>query len=245
MMRIELKNVNKSYNNNNKVLDDISFIISENSITGYLDANGSGKSTTIKLLLGLIKADEGEVTINGINLYQDSDSSLSIRESIGCMLEYDTLYHDITAKENIKYWGQLYGLNEVESKLKADRLLDKMKLKNILVSEYSNGMKKRLSFAKSIIHDPKIIILDEPTSGVDFESKIIIREIITELHEKGSTIFLSSHDLEEVHKICTDIIIIDQGKIQLQGRLEDVMRDKEYNTIEDVYTSFVGDNNEF
>jgi ABC-2 type transport system ATP-binding protein len=239
---IELKNVDKSYKNNDKVLDKISFTIPKNTITGYLGANGAGKSTTIKLLLGLIKANTGEVTIKGINLYEDNNSSLSIRKSIGCMLEYDTLYLDLTAMDNIKYWGQLYGLSEDESEDKGKELLEKMKLKNILVSEYSNGMKKRLSFAKSIVHDPEILILDEPTSGVDFESRIIIRELIKELHKKGSTIFLSSHDLEEVRKLCTNIIIIDHGKIQIQGTLEDIMKsNEEYNNIEDVYTSFVGE----
>jgi ABC-2 type transport system ATP-binding protein len=237
---IELKNTNKSFDNVVKVLNNISFIVQKNSITGYLGPNGAGKSSTIKLLLGLIEVDSGEAMINGVNLYEDSDLSIQIRKSIGCMLEYDTLYPSFTAKENITYWGQLYGLNINEAELRAENLLKKMKLENILVSKYSNGMKKRLSFAKSIIHDPEILILDEPTSGVDFESRVIIREIITELHEKGSTIFLSSHDLEEVRKICTDIIIINQGQIQFQGKLNDIMQTNEnYKNIEDIYTSFI------
>ncbi|MDR2873562.1 MAG: ABC transporter ATP-binding protein [Methanobrevibacter sp.] len=237
---IELKNTDKSFDNVIKVLDNVSFAVQKNSITGYLGPNGAGKSTTIKLLLGLIEVDNGEAMINGVNLYEDSDLSIQIRKSVGCMLEYDTLYPSLTAKENIKYWGQLYGLNINETEIKAENLLKKMKLKNISVSKYSNGMKKRLSFAKSIIHDPEVLILDEPTSGVDFESRLIIREIIKELHEKGSTIFLSSHDLEEVRKICTDIIIINQGQIQVQGKLNDIMQNNEnYNNIEDIYTSVI------
>jgi len=243
---IELKDVDKSYKNNNKVLDDISFIVPENTITGYLGPNGAGKSTTIKLLIGLVRADRGEVMVNGVNLYEDSYPSSHVRGSIGCMLEYDTLYSDLSAMDNIKYWGQLYGLTEDEAEFKAKKLLEKMKLKNVLVSKYSNGMRKRLSFAKSIVHNPEILILDEPTSGVDFESRVIIRELIKELHEKGSTIFLSSHDLGEVYKLCTDIIIINHGKIQIQGKLKEIMQNnKTYKNIEDVYMSFASDKNEY
>lgn len=139
---IELKNVDKSYDNNKKVLNNVNFAVPKNTITGYLGANGAGKSTTIKLLLGLIDSDEGKALIKGINLYEDNTYSLSVRKSVGCMLEYDTLYPDFTAKYNIKYWGQLYGLNEDEAEIKADELLKRMKLKNILVSGYSKGMKK-------------------------------------------------------------------------------------------------------
>lgn len=220
---ISLKQVNKYYNNYN-ALKNVSFNVNKGHLHCFFGPNGSGKTTTINIILGLSKPSLGSVELLGVDPYLDNNDSLNLRQKIGTMLEYEGLFLNLTGIENLVYWAELYGLNKSKAYEKAVDVIKKLellKLAEIKVSEYSHNMKKRLCFARSIINDPEILVLDEPTWGVEEESQILIRNLLKSLIEKGKTIFLSSYDFKLVEKIPSVLSIIYQGKIMFSGTLNE------------------------
>ena len=223
MSVITLNGVDKYYNDYH-ALKNISLDVKKGQIYSYFGPNGSGKTTTIKIILGLLKPSSGSVELLGVDPYLDNTESLRVRRRIGSMLEWDGLYLNLTGMENLVYWAELYGLNNQKAHENAVDVIKKVKLfkwADTEVSKYSHGMKKRLSFARAIINDPDILVLDEPTSGVDPESRILIRNLMKNLVESGKTIFFSSHDLEEVQKISSILSVLNNGEIIFNGTLEE------------------------
>jgi len=213
---ISIKNVKKTLGNR-EVLKGISFDVEMGDIFGYLGPNGAGKTTTIRILLGLFQADSGKLEILG------QDIKLSeTRNKIGFVLDADGLYDNMTAEENMEYYARIYGLFKANKRIR--ELLDMVELGNRAkdrVNTYSKGMRQRLALARAMVHDPEVLILDEPTSGVDPSGQIEIRQIMIDMaHKKNKTIFLSSHNLDEVQRICNRIALIDRGEIKLYGELE-------------------------
>jgi len=217
---IKLDNIQKSLGDN-KVLKGISFHVESGDIFGYLGPNGAGKTTTIRIMLGLFKADSGDLRV----LDQDIEDP-ETRKKIGFVLDLDGLYDGMTARENLVFYARIYGV-DIE-KARIDRLLELVELSgrgDDRVHTYSTGMRQRLALARSMVHDPEILILDEPTSGVDPSGQIQIRKILLNLAKKEKkTIILSSHNLDEVQRICNRIAIIDRGGIKLYGGLEDLRK---------------------
>ncbi|MDR3290751.1 MAG: ABC transporter ATP-binding protein [Methanobrevibacter sp.] len=230
---IFLSDVNK-YFKDVHILKDISFKAKKGQIFGFLGPNGAGKTTTIKLILGLLKQDNGVVNTLGMNLYKDSIESINTKERIGAMLDFHGLNFKMTGLENLIYCGKLYGLRYSDAKYNALKAIKKLELcewKDKPIYQYSHGMEKRLSFAKTILNDPEILILDEPTNGVDPASRLILRDLMIEMKENNKLIFMSSHDLEEIQKICTDLAIINKGKILFHGsikKFQDEFSEKTY-----------------
>ena len=213
---ISIKNVKKTLGNR-EVLKGISFDVEMGDIFGYLGPNGAGKTTTIRILLGLFQADFGKLEILG------QDIKLSeTRNKIGFVLDADGLYDNMTAEENMEYYARIYGLFKANKRIR--ELLDMVDLRNRAkdrVNTYSKGMRQRLALARAMVHDPEVLILDEPTSGVDPSGQIEIRQIMIEMaRKKNKTIFLSSHNLDEVQRICNRIALLDRGEIKLYGELE-------------------------
>jgi ABC-2 type transport system ATP-binding protein len=213
---ISIKNVKKSLGKQ-EILKGISLDVEMGDIFGYLGPNGAGKTTTIRILLGLFQADSGELEILG------QDIKLSeTRRKIGFVLDADGLYDNMTAEENMEYYARIYGLYKVNKKI--SELLDMVDLRNRakdMVNAYSKGMRQRLALARAMVHDPEILVLDEPTSGIDPSGQIEIRQIMIDMaRKKNKTIFLSSHNLDEVQRICNRIALIDRGEIKLYGELE-------------------------
>lgn len=213
---ISLKNIIKTLGNR-EILKGISFNVEMGDIFGYLGPNGAGKTTTIRILLGLFQSDSGKLEILG------QDIKLSeTRRKIGFVLDADGLYDNMTAEENMEYYARIYGLFKANKRIR--ELLDMVELGNRAkdrVNAYSKGMRQRLALARAMVHDPEILVLDEPTSGVDPSGQIEIRQIMIDLaHKKNKTIFLSSHNLDEVQRICNRIALIDRGEIKLYGELE-------------------------
>ena len=213
---ISIENVKKILGNR-EVLKGISFTVEMGDIFGYLGPNGAGKTTTIRILLGLLQANSGKLDILG----QDINLS-ETRRKIGFVLDSDGLYDTMTAEENLLYYSQIYGLSKAGERF--DKLLgmvglgDRSKDK---VGTYSRGMRQRLALARALVHDPEVLILDEPTAGVDPSGQIEIRQIMLNIVRKeNKTIFLSSHNLGEVQRICNRIALIDRGEIKLYGELE-------------------------
>jgi len=217
---IRLENIEKSLGNR-KVLKGISFSVEMGDIFGYLGPNGAGKTTTIRIILGLFKADSGNLDVLG----QDIESS-ETRRKIGFVLDLDGLYDGMTARENLIFYSRIYGMAMAEEKI--GQLLDMVELSDRgddKVHTYSTGMRQRLALARSMVHDPEILVLDEPTSGVDPSGQIQIRKILLNMaHKENKTIILSSHNLDEVQRICNRIAIIDRGEIKLYGELEDLRK---------------------
>jgi ABC-2 type transport system ATP-binding protein len=220
---ITLKNVFKYYEDY-PALNDISLNIKKGEICSYLGPNGSGKTTTIKIILGLMKPSSGTVKLLGEDPYLDSVKTLKVRSHIGAMLDYDGLYLNLTGLENTTYWAELHGLSKDKAKYNAIKAIKKVKLlewAHMTVNKYSHGMKKRLAFARALVNDPDILVLDEPTSGVDPESRIIIREVMNNLVKEGKSIFFSSHDLEEIQKLSPRLALLNNGKLIFRGGLEE------------------------
>ncbi|MGI0480633.1 ABC transporter ATP-binding protein [Geminocystis sp. CENA526] len=199
-----------------KVLNNLNLEIKTGEIYGLLGANGAGKTTTINLICGLLNYEEGEILINGKKLNEKS------KYLLGVAPQENLLYPHLTCAENLNFFGKIYGLKGTQLKasiyeqLKAVNLFDK---KDSIVSTLSGGMQRRLNIAVALIHNPKLIILDEPTTGLDIESRYEIWQLILRLKKEGITILLTTHFLEEAEKLCDRIGIIKDGKIVQEGTL--------------------------
>jgi len=218
---ISVEHVNKELGKR-RILKDVTMAVQRGDIFGYLGPNGAGKTTTIRIILGLMTADSGKVTLMGQDVQIDK-----VRQKIGFVLEADGLYDNLTAYDNLLFYAKLYGIPEpaqkVDKILKQVGLADRARDK---VATYSKGMRQRLALARAIGPDPEILILDEPTAGVDPTGQIEIRQLMLDMvNEEGKTILLSSHNLDEVQRICNRIALIHKGQIRLYGGLEQFKRD--------------------
>jgi ABC-2 type transport system ATP-binding protein len=216
---LEIKNLTKKFADFIAV-DNISLSIAEGEIFGFLGANGAGKSTTINMVAGLLRSNEGEINILDKNI---SKYSRFAKMNIGVVPQDLAIYEDLTAFENVKFFAGLYGLRgsvlkeRVEEALAFVGLSDKYKE---YPKNFSGGMKRRLNIACAIAHRPKLIIMDEPTVGIDPQSRNYILTSVQKLNEMGCTIIYTSHYMEEVEEICTKIAIIDHGKVIAEGTKE-------------------------
>lgn len=208
---IEVKNITKKYGKAVAV-DNISFNIEDGEIVGLLGPNGAGKSTTMNIITGFIEQTEGDVIIDGYNTLKKPKKA---KKEIGYMPEGVPLYTDLTVKEFVNYMAEIKQVNKKERKEKVEKIIEKTGLKNVekkLIKNLSRGYKQRVSMAGALVGEPKILILDEPTVGLDPKQITEIRSMIKELG-KEHTIILSSHILSEVSQICNKVIIINKGKI--------------------------------
>ncbi len=217
MLAIETKQLSKSFWKN-AVVKKIDLQVEKGEILGFLGRNGAGKSTFINMLTGIIPPTFGSYTLLGVQGPNDA-----IKKEIGVMPDYSSLYGSMTAIKHLSYLAAV-------SKRPVTRLRCMEVLKLVGLEEHANrkaakfsfGMKKKLAIAQAIIHDPRLIFLDEPTSGLDAESVIHIHHLIQHLHEQGKTIFMTSHNLDEVEKICTRIAIMKDGKIRKAGTMDEL-----------------------
>jgi ABC-2 type transport system ATP-binding protein len=218
---ISLSSVNKKLGSR-EVLKNVSFDVEIGDIFGYLGPNGAGKTTSIRVILGLLRPDSGRVSILGRDVTIDD-----VRRRIGFVLESDGLYENLSARDNLAYYAKIYGVAHPQSRI--EDILTQVRLQDRAhdnVGAYSKGMRQRLALARAMLHNPDVFILDEPTSGVDPTGQIEVRQTILEMANKqGKTIFFSSHNLDEVQRICNRIALIDRGEIKLYGVLDELQRD--------------------
>jgi ABC-2 type transport system ATP-binding protein len=209
---IEVKELAKSFDNTTAV-DGISFSIQSGELFGFLGPNGAGKTTTINILTGLARPDRGNFQISGIDCTKNARSAQHL---IGVVPDESNLYPELTGFDNLCFCGALYGLTKQERQHKARKLLDTFGLSeaaNRKFEGYSKGMKRKLTIAAGIIHSPKILFLDEPTTGLDVASARQVRQLIANLHQTGTTIFLTTHYIEEAERLCERIAFIVSGHI--------------------------------
>jgi ABC-2 type transport system ATP-binding protein len=234
MKMIEVQNLTKKLNGKT-ILNGISFEVKEGEIFGFLGPNGAGKTTTMKIILGLLKPTSGRALVFGKNLGDNDD----LRRRVGVLLENDGLYEHLSAYENLNYYAQLYSVSKIEDKIK--ELLEFVDLsdrQNDEVGTFSKGMKRRLALARSIIHDPEVLFYDEPSSGLDPEAQKMVRDLILRLAGgNGRAIFLNSHDLDEVERVCSRIAILQKGEIRAYDTVENLRKKSSKSAVEITLTS--------
>jgi ABC-2 type transport system ATP-binding protein len=209
---IEAKNLTKKYGDFTAV-DDISFRVEKGEVFGLLGPNGAGKTTTINMLIGMAKISSGEVYYNGVDL---TKSIKKAQEIIGIVADESNLYDEMSGFDNLCFCGSLYGLSRNDREKKANDLLNTFRLNesaNRKFKAYSKGMKRKLTIAAALIHNPQILFLDEPTSGIDVASARQIRDLIKKLNQNGTTVFLTTHYIEEAERLCDRIAFLNRGKI--------------------------------
>lgn len=223
-MKIEFKNVIKRYGKNLAV-DNLSLTINEGEIFGLLGPNGAGKSTANKLLVGLLKPNSGEILVNGLDVIKNG---IEVRKLLGLVPQELAIYEDISARDNVMYFGKLHGLKGKELKKKTEEALEITGLidnEKIKPKKFSGGMKRRLNIACALVNQPKIIIMDEPTVGIDPQSRNHILDSVKLLNEKGMTVIYTSHYMAEVESICDRIGIMDYGKLISLGTKEELKKE--------------------
>ena len=220
MLKVENLSVNYGYIT---ALTNISFHVEKGEIITLIGSNGAGKTTTIKIMTGLLPAEEGKITIDGM----DALSNLkALKARIGYVPDFFGVYDNLTVSEYMEFFASCHHMDGLVARKRYTALLEQVGLEDKLdfyVDGLSRGMKQRLCLARALIHDPSILILDEPTSGLDPRTRFEFKEILSELQESGKTIVISSHVLSELSELCTDIGIIDQGRMVLEGNIDDIL----------------------
>lgn len=218
---IEIKGLTKIYGNF-KALDNVNISLEEGTVFGFVGANGAGKSTMFLILATLLQPTSGEVFINGVNLREKPSE---IRKVIGYMPDFFGVYDQLKAKEYLDFYGASYGIPAIEREKMIPQLLELVNLtdkRDSYVDLLSRGMKQRLCLARSLIHDPKVLILDEPASGLDPRARVEMRDILKTLKDMGKTILISSHILPELAEMCDEIGVIDGGRLVAHGSVQDI-----------------------
>jgi len=221
-MYLEIKNVSKRYGDQ-QALIDVSFSLKKGDIVGFLGPNGAGKTTLMKIITSILKQDSGVITING---YNTQTNKISTKRQIGYLAENNPLYKDMLVTEYLDFIASLYKIDNKKDKVK--EIINKTGLNGEIkkrIEELSKGYKQRVGIAAALVHDPNVLILDEPTTGLDPNQLVEIRKLIQEIG-KEKIVLLSTHILQEIPKICNHIIIINKGKIVENAKMQDLIKTK-------------------
>ncbi|MRN54167.1 ABC transporter ATP-binding protein [Paenibacillus monticola] len=222
------------------VLRGIDLKVFQGQIIGYIGPNGAGKSTTVKIMLGLVEGYNGKVEIFGRDI---ADGDTAYKRRIGYVPEVAELYDSLTAREYLTFIGELYGLKRSSADNKAERLMTLLGLEksyDMRIASYSKGMKQKVLLISSMLHDPDILFLDEPLSGLDANSVMIVKEIFASLAARGKTIFYSSHIMDVVEKISSRIILIDAGSIVADGSFAELKEKSAEGSLEEIFNQLTG-----
>lgn len=219
---LEIRNLHKVYGKYH-ALSGLNMTVPDGALYGFVGPNGAGKTTTIKIMAGLLGAQEGEVRIGGADAMRDLKK---LKSMIGYVPDFFGVYDNLTVSEYMEFFASCYDLDGLMARKRYTALLEQVGLEDKMdfyVDGLSRGMKQRLCLARALIHDPAILILDEPTSGLDPRTRVEFKEILSELKSSGKTILISSHVLSELSQMCTDIGIIDQGRMVLEGNMDEIL----------------------
>ena len=237
---IEVRNLTKRFKGFTAV-DDITFDVRKGEIFAFLGPNGAGKTTTIKMLTTLLSPTAGSISINGHDPAQEQEAA---RASFGIIFQDPSTDDELTAYENLEFHGVLYGVPKAVRRERITQLLEVVELqdrRDALVKTFSGGMRRRLEIARGLLHHPKVLFLDEPTAGLDPQTRNKMWEYVKKLNaEEGITIFFTTHYMEEAEKVAQRIAIIDHGRILVQGTSEELERQTETNSLEEAFLSLTG-----
>jgi ABC-2 type transport system ATP-binding protein len=216
---IEADHLSKSFGSF-KAVDNVSIAVEEGEIFGFLGPNGAGKTTTIRMLTGVLTPDTGSARICGIDIHKNP---LEAKMKMGIIPENGTVYSDLTAEQNILWTAKFYGMDSASRKKRADEILSDLGLserRNDIVRNFSKGMRQRISIACAIVPSPPVLFLDEPTGGLDVYSRRLVIDTVRRMNDEGSTVFLTTHNIEEANELCTIISVINKGAIIATGSPE-------------------------
>ena len=219
-------------------VDDLSLTVEQGAFLGLLGRNGAGKSTTLKMVTGLLRPTSGRVRVLGLDL---ASEPLAIKRQIGAMPEDMALLDMLTGPQYLRFVGRMHGLEDALIDRRAGELFEKLDLQpgpKTLIADYSFGMKKKVAFCAALLHNPRLLFLDEPFEGIDAVTNRTIKDILQSLQARGVTLVLTSHILEVVEKLCPQIAIIDEGRLKGSGRLEDLRQGGE--SLESLFVDLVG-----
>lgn len=235
---IKVERLTKKFKNTTAV-DNISFTVNNGEIVGLLGENGAGKTTTLRMLATMLKISQGEIVINDFNVAKTPDK---VRGEIGILFGGEVgLYDRLTARENIQYFAELNGMPAEEANKSIENLAKKLEMEDYLdkrVGKFSRGMKQKVAIARSIVHNPSVVLFDEPTTGLDVSAAKIVHDFILSCKEENRAVIFSSHSMSEVEKLCDRIIIIHKGKLVKEGTIEDLKKDSS-NNLEDMFLELI------
>lgn len=229
---IEIKNYTKTYNKSKKAVDDISLTIGDGEIFGFIGHNGAGKTTTIKSIVGILDFDQGEILINGKSI---KDEPIACKKEMAYIPDNPDIYESLTGIQFLNFICDMYEVPKEVRMEKIGKYSDIFELTSNLgdvISSYSHGMKQKLTIISALIHEPKVLVLDEPFVGLDPTAVFDLKKIMKEMCENGASIFFSTHVLDVAEKLCTKVAIIKEGKILKVGTMEEVIGDS---SLEDVF----------
>lgn len=236
---LTLRGLTKSFGSK-KVLNGIDLEVYKGQIIGYIGPNGAGKSTTVKILLGLIDGYEGDVEIFGQDI---RNADATYKQRIGYVPETAELYDNLTACEYLTFTGELYGLTQEEAEEKARLLMKEFGLDNVFhqrISSFSKGMRQKVLIISSLLHNPDVLFFDEPLSGLDANSVMVVKEILAKLAYTGKTIFYSSHIMDVVEKISNRIVLLVNGHVVADGTFEELKAQSHEGSLEEIFNQLTG-----
>ncbi|MCM3144513.1 ATP-binding cassette domain-containing protein [Brevibacillus sp. MER 51] len=236
---IEVKDVSKRFKEIAAV-QHVSFRVEAGEVYGLLGENGAGKTTTMRMMATVLTPTEGDIEISGFSVRQQP---LEVRRRIGILFGGDVgLYSRLTARENIAYFGRLYGLEQArleERTLRLSRMLEMDAFLDRRVGAFSRGMKQKVAIARTLVHDPDVILLDEPTTGLDVTAATIFRRMVRKLQEEGKTILFSSHNMGEINKLCKRVALMHKGKLRFAGGLDALREQFGTEDLDDIFMAVV------
>lgn len=236
---IEVKELSKNFGKV-KAVHNVSFYASDGQITGLLGPNGAGKSTTLRMLYTLLKPDSGTAHIDGFDV---TASSREVQKHIGVLSDAQGLYQRLTARENIRYFGHLQGLNSERLEKHIEQLitlLDMQPIADRRTEGFSTGERLKVAIARALVHNPRNVLLDEPTNGLDVKSTRAMRQFIRRLRNDGKCVLLTSHIMQEVAALCDHIIIISNGVVSAQGTSDELLKRTGKDNLEDAFIEVIG-----
>ncbi|BCN30601.1 ABC transporter ATP-binding protein [Anaeromicropila herbilytica] len=236
---VEIKDLYMSYGDKD-VLKGINLEVHKGEIIGYIGTNGAGKSTTIKIMLGIVEGYTGVVKVFGQDISKDK---LEYKRRIGYVPEIAEIYDNLTAREYLTFIGELYGINYEVVDSKAKRLMRIFGISESYderINSYSKGMKQKVLIISSLLHNPDILFLDEPLSGLDANSVMIVKEILATLSKQGKTIFYSSHIMDVVEKISNRIVLLNHGQVVADGSFNELKKSSKEGTLEQIFNQITG-----
>jgi len=237
LAHFEINNISKLYKGASiESLSDVSFTINVGQTIGILGPNGAGKTTLISILCGLIEPTKGSVTYSSEK--GNTISGINLKKIIGFVPQEYAFYHELTPVQNMSYFGSLYNLSKKEIKEKTDDLLSVLGLSHVSnkkISTFSGGMKRKVNLAIGLIHSPSVLFLDEPTVGVDVQSKLSIIDFLKDIRNQGTTIIYTSHHLSEAEDFCDELLLISKGKIVANGPTKQLIEEHQSNDLQSLF----------
>lgn len=229
-----------------KAVDNVSFTVNNGEIVGLLGENGAGKTTTLRMLATMLKISEGKAIING---YDASKEPYKVRGEIGILFGGDVgLYDRLTARENMMYFAKLNGMSDEEAKGSIANLSNQLEMQDYMdkrVGKFSRGMKQKVSVGRSIVHNPSVVLFDEPTTGLDVSAARIVQDFILSCKKQNKAVVFSSHSMSEVEKLCDRVVIIHKGKLIEQGTIKELKEKYNNNDLEEVFVGLINRGEEY